>query len=61
MTKGASDGLLLAANVVAMLIAFVALVALINMILGFAPGHRRRCALTLQRIFGWLFLSRLQF
>ena len=54
MTKGASDGLLLAANVVAMLIAFVALVALINMILGFVPDIGGE-ALTLQRIFGWLF------
>ncbi len=54
MTKGASDGLLLAANVIAMLIAFVALVALINMILGFLPAVGGE-ALTLQRIFGWLF------
>ncbi len=54
MTKGASDGLLLAANVIAMLIAFVALVALINMILGFLPAIGGE-VLTLQRIFGWLF------
>jgi len=54
MTKGASDGMLLAANVVAMLIAFVSLVALLNMILGYAPDVFGE-ALTMQRVFGWLF------
>ncbi len=54
MTRGASDGLLLAANVVAMLIAFVSMVALLNWLLGLAP-HVAGEALTLQRILGWLF------
>jgi len=48
---GASDGLKLALNVGAMLIAFVALVALCNVILGAVGGE----GLTLQRIMGWLF------
>ena len=54
MTKGASDGLLLAANVIAMLIAFVSMVALLNWMLSLAPDVLGE-ALTLQRIFGWLF------
>ncbi len=54
MTKGASDGLLLAANVIAMLIAFVALVALLNTILGQLPDVAG-APLSLERIFGWLF------
>jgi len=54
MTKGASDGLLLAANVIAMLIAFVSMVALLNWLLGLAPEVAGE-ALTLQRILGWLF------
>ena len=49
--SGASDGLKLALNVGAMLIAFVALVALCNVILGAIGGE----GLTLQRIMGWLF------
>ena len=54
MTRGASEGLILAATVVAMLIAFVAMVALINMILGAFPDLWGE-PLTLQRIFGWIF------
>ncbi|MEM7000661.1 MAG: nucleoside transporter C-terminal domain-containing protein [Pseudomonadota bacterium] len=54
MTRGASDGLILAATVVAMLIAFIAMVALINMILTVVPDIGGE-PLTLQRIFGWLF------
>lgn len=54
MTRGASDGLILAATVVAMLIAFIAMVALINMILTVIPDIAGE-PLTLQRIFGWLF------
>jgi CNT family concentrative nucleoside transporter len=45
---GAGVGLRLAANVGAMLLAFVALVALVNWLLGFA-------GLSLQQIFGWVF------
>ena len=54
LARGASDGLILAANVVAMLIAFVALVALFNVLLGFLPNFNGE-PLTLQRIFGWIF------
>lgn len=46
--RGTSEGLHLALNVLAMLISFIALVALANALLGFA-------GLSLQQIFGWLF------
>jgi len=51
--SGASDGLKLAANVGAMLIAFIALVALVDALLGlFTVGG---AALSLARVVGWLF------
>ncbi|HET6585303.1 MAG TPA: nucleoside transporter C-terminal domain-containing protein [Nannocystaceae bacterium] len=51
--NGASDGLKLAANVGAMLIAFIALVALVDALLGlFTVGG---AALSLARVVGWLF------
>jgi len=46
--RGTGEGLHLALNVGAMLISFLALVALVNYILGFAH-------LSLQQIFGWVF------
>ena len=46
--RGTSDGLQLALNVGAMLISFLALVAMVNYLLGFAN-------LSLQQIFGWVF------
>jgi CNT family concentrative nucleoside transporter len=46
--RGTSEGLHLALNVAAMLISFLALVALVNVILGVAH-------LSLQQIFGWVF------
>jgi CNT family concentrative nucleoside transporter len=46
--RGTSEGLHLALNVAAMLISFLALVALVNVILGLAH-------LSLQQIFGWAF------
>jgi concentrative nucleoside transporter, CNT family len=46
--RGTSEGLMLALNVGAMLISFLALIALINAILGVA-------GLSLQQIFGWVF------
>lgn len=52
--NGASDGLKLALNVGAMLIAFIALVALVNVLLGFIPVGG--APLTLERLMGWLFL-----
>lgn len=51
--SGASDGLKLALNVGAMLIAFVALVALANVVLGVITIGDE--PLTMQRIMGWLF------
>jgi len=48
LAKGATDGLKLAANVGAMLIAFVAIIAMVNSVLGLA-------GLSLQQIFGWIF------
>src|SRR6185436_2032816 len=46
--RGTGEGLQLALNVGAMLISFLALVALVNYLLGFAH-------LSLQQIFGWVF------
>ena len=46
--RGTSEGLMLALNVGAMLISFLALIALVNAILGLA-------GLSLQQIFGWVF------
>jgi CNT family concentrative nucleoside transporter len=51
--NGASDGLKLAANVGAMLIAFIALVALVDAMLGFIPVDGK--PLSLAMIVGWLF------
>lgn len=52
--RGASDGLKLALNVGAMLIAFVALVTAVNWMLQLS-GYLGGPDLTLQRIFGWIF------
>lgn len=52
---GTSAGLKLYLNVVAMLIAFVAMVALVNWGLGAIPMGEDAAPLTLQRIFGWVF------
>lgn len=52
--RGASEGLLLAANVAAMLIAFVALAAALNYFLGLLP-HLNGEALSFERILSWLF------
>ncbi|MBK8476378.1 MAG: Na+ dependent nucleoside transporter domain protein [Opitutaceae bacterium] len=50
MTGGAGDGMRLALNVAAMLIVFIAFVAMADAIIGFvSPG------LSLQKIFGWAF------
>ena len=46
--RGTSEGLMLALNVGAMLISFLALIALVNALLGLA-------GLSLQEIFGWVF------
>ena len=52
---GAADGLKLALNVGAMLLAFLALIALANGLLGWATGLVGIEGLTLERILGWIF------
>ena len=53
--RGAGDGFFLSLNICAMLIAFIAIIALANFVFGFAQIH---CGVshpfTLQNIFGWL-------
>jgi CNT family concentrative nucleoside transporter len=53
--RGTSEGLSLALNVTAMLISFIALIALVNAVLGQAGGWIHRPDLSLQQIFGWVF------
>jgi CNT family concentrative nucleoside transporter len=53
--RGTSEGLHLAMNVVAMLISFMALIALANAILAHAGPWLRMPDLSLQKIFGWVF------
>ena len=52
---GASDGVKLAVNIGAMLIAFVALIALFNGLVGWLAGLAGIEGLTLQKMLGWLF------
>ncbi|MBT6211825.1 MAG: NupC/NupG family nucleoside CNT transporter [Woeseia sp.] len=52
---GSSDGLRLAVNIGAMLIAFMALIAMLNGILGGVAGWVGIEGLTLQKILGWAF------
>ncbi|WP_425154122.1 NupC/NupG family nucleoside CNT transporter [Candidatus Palauibacter sp.] len=52
---GAGDGLKLALNVGAMLLAFLALIALGNGLLGWVTGLFGVEGITLERIFGWIF------
>lgn len=54
-TRGAADGLRLALNVGAMLLAFIALIALGNGILGWAGSHVGWDDLSLQLLLGWAF------
>ena len=54
LTRGTLEGLQLLLNIVAMLIVFVAIVALVNSGLGLLPAVAG-AALTLERIFGWVF------
>lgn len=53
--SGATSGLMLAANVGAMLLAFIGLIALINGILGGVGGWVGFDSLSLELILGWLF------
>jgi len=52
--RGTSEGLYLAINVIAMLISFVALVALVNGVLGWMGAWLGRPDLSLQLVFGWV-------
>ena len=52
--SGASDGLKLAANVGAMLLAFIALIAMVNYFLGWSGGLFGLENLTLETILGWI-------
>ena len=54
--RGTVEGLHLAMNVVAMLISFIALIALVNALLGWVGTHTPLPDdLSLQKIFGWVF------
>ncbi|BFH11553.1 NupC/NupG family nucleoside CNT transporter [Paenibacillus melissococcoides] len=53
--RGASDGLKIAAGVGAMLLAFISLIFLVNMIIGWIGGVFGIEALTLEQILGYLF------
>jgi CNT family concentrative nucleoside transporter len=53
IVKGTSDGLVLLLNITAMLLVMVALVQLVNVIMGFLP-HLGGQPLTLQRILGFI-------
>lgn len=53
--RGASDGLFLALNVGAMLLAFVSLIALVNLVLGTVGGLVGFDGLSLQLILGYVF------
>ncbi|QHI69657.1 NupC/NupG family nucleoside CNT transporter [Tichowtungia aerotolerans] len=54
-TTGAGDGLKLALNVGAMLLAFVALIAMLNGLIGWIGGLFGLQTLSFQQILGWLF------
>jgi CNT family concentrative nucleoside transporter len=53
--RGTSEGLHLTLNVIAMLVSFVALIALTNALLGAVGGWVGFEGLSLQKVFGWVF------
>jgi CNT family concentrative nucleoside transporter len=55
ISRGTTDGLGLALNVAAMLIAFLALIALLNGIMGWVHGYVSIVPSSLQTVMGWLF------
>jgi CNT family concentrative nucleoside transporter len=55
VTKGTTDGIALLINVIAMLVVMIALVSLINMILGLLP-EMAGASLTLERMLGWIMI-----
>jgi len=54
ITQGTTEGLRLLLNIIAMLLVFVALVSLVNQLLGLLPRINPDQALTLQAILGWM-------
>ena len=55
ISRGTVDGLHLALNVGAMLITFIALLALVNAMMGWGHSHVAWFPESLQRVFGWVF------
>src|SRR5258708_33750823 len=55
ISRGTVDGLHLALNVGAMLITFLALLALVNAIMGWTHLHIAWFPYSLQQVFGWVF------
>jgi concentrative nucleoside transporter, CNT family len=55
IARGTIDGLHLALNVAAMLITFLALLALVNAIMGWTHLHISWFPYSLQQVFGWVF------
>src|SRR5205085_1113569 len=55
IARGTTDGLNLAINVAAMLIAFLALIALLNGIMGWVHGYAMWFPKSLEIILGWIF------
>lgn len=53
--RGAGEGLTLALNVAAMLLAFIALIAMVNGLIGLVGGWVGVEGLSLEKIFGWIF------
>ncbi len=53
--RGAGEGLTLALNVAAMLLAFIALIAMLNGLIGVLGGWVGVEGLSLEKIFGWVF------
>jgi CNT family concentrative nucleoside transporter len=53
--RGTSEGLHLAMNVIAMLVSFIALIAMTNALLGGLGGLVGMPELSLQMVFGWVF------
>lgn len=53
--RGAGEGLTLALNVAAMLLAFIALIAMLNGVIGFVGAKLGMPSLSLEMIFGWIF------
>jgi concentrative nucleoside transporter, CNT family len=55
IARGTSDGLHLALNVAAMLIAFLALIALLNGLMAWVHGYMNWFPANMQSVLGWLF------